>query len=146
MGKRGVPRNLKEAGTVVLLAIICANLCNLWIAHPGFPAFGDVWAGRVDPASLRSGLLDLPQLSNGGEDISRRRLGNGGSSFFQGSFLAPTHLQALGWSHDRNPMPISQFICPLVDRDSKSLNQENLLRGENGIAAITITEFDSDWE
>ncbi len=43
-------------------------------------------------------------------------------------------------------MPISQFICPLVDRDSKSLNQENLLRGENGIAAITITEFDSDWE
>ena len=33
-GKRGVLRNLKQAGTVVLLRTICANLCNLWITHP----------------------------------------------------------------------------------------------------------------
>ena len=30
----GVPRNLKVAGTVVLLRIICVNLCNLWITRP----------------------------------------------------------------------------------------------------------------
>ena len=33
-GKRGVLRNLKQAGTVVLLRTICANLCNLWITRP----------------------------------------------------------------------------------------------------------------
>ena len=33
--KEGWALNLE----VLLLTIICANLCNLWITHPRFPAF-----------------------------------------------------------------------------------------------------------
>ena len=53
MGKRGVLCYLKEAGTVMLLRTICANLCNLWITHSSFSSIREQ-KGSVNSIELFS--------------------------------------------------------------------------------------------